>query len=316
MPDVASVKWFNKRVLQSRHDKPFFGAIGLRKPHGPFVVPRAYFDLYDEDSLRYPPGVLDPTHNTLATNADVKDLPPAAIAMLKQFGEKDHKRIVGGGHWKEIVHAYLATISFSDYCLGLILNAWLNGPNASNTVVVLWSDHGWQLGEKMGWRKFTLWERATRVPFMIGGTFGDKEIRSGVENAPTSTIGIFPTVADIALSEVPKASDLGGLPLDGRSLRKPLLDRASSSGPALSTWMLKTDDEGGEARQRHFSVRTVNNRLIAYGNGDRELYDHARDPYEFDNLLAKPTADALATAERLAKFLPKRSECVPRAKSA
>ncbi|WP_020178913.1 sulfatase [Methylopila sp. M107] len=315
MPDIASLKWFNKRVLQTKHDKPFFGAIGLRKPHGPFVVPRKYFNLYPEESLRYPPGVLDPTHNLLSSNKDVKDLPPAAIAMLKQFGEKDHKRIIGGGYWKDIVRAYLATISFSDYCLGLILNAWLDGPNASNTIVVLWSDHGWQLGEKLGWRKFTLWERATRVPYMIGGTFGGREIRAGVESAPVSTLSFFPTIAELALGSVPSASDLGGLKLDGISQRRRLLDQSSESPPAVSTWLLKTDDQAGEARQRHFSVRSARYRLISYGNGDRELYDHNDDPYEFNNLLFKPTSAALAAADSLAKYLPKPSECVARAKA-
>ncbi len=317
MPDVDSVKWFIRRVLKSRHDRPFFGAIGLRKPHGPFIVPQKFFDLYDDSRLHYPPGVLDPAHNTLATNEDVADLPPAAIAMLKQFGEKDHKRIVGGKTdlWKDIVHSYLATISFSDYCLGLILDAWLGGPNASNTIVVLWSDHGWQLGEKMGWRKFTLWERATRVPLMIGGAFGGTTIRPGAENAPTSTVSLFRTLAHTALSEIPRASELGGLPLDGKSLKSVLLDREPGAGPALSTWMLQTADGDGERRARHVSVRTANNRLIAYGNGDRELYYNRNDPYEFRNLLARPDAEAKATAERLAAFLPAASECAARART-
>lgn len=314
MADFNRLEWFNRTVLDVSHDKPFFAAIGLEKPHGPFTVPRRFFDLYDANSLSYPPGVLDPRHNTLDTNADVADLPNAARAMLKQFGVKDHARIVGDGKWKDIVHAYLATISFTDYCLGRVLDAWLKGPNAQNTIVVLWSDHGWQLGEKLGWRKFTLWERATRVPLMIGGSVGDREIRPSRADQPVSTLSLFPTLADLAFGAIPRASDLGGLPLDGASLKANLLDTAQPSGPALTTWMLRTEGEDQpEAEQRHFSIRTRRYRYIQYGDGGRELYDHQSDRYEFDNLLYAPTAETEDIARQLKKFAPPASDCVARA---
>jgi arylsulfatase A-like enzyme len=317
MPDVVRAKWFCENVLGKRHDRPFFGAIGLSKPHLPFTVPQKFFDLYRPDDLHYPPGVLDPRHNTLETNEDVRDLPPAALDMLKQYGARDHRKLTGGEHdyWPDIVRSYLATISFTDHCVGLLLDAWLKGPNADDTVIVLWSDHGWQLGEKLGWRKFTLWERATRVPLMIGGSVGGRRIRPGKATLPVSTLALYPTIARLAAGEIPKAKDLGGLKLDGEPLDDHLFDRdAGGDGHALSTWMLKTEGSGDEeARQRHFSIRTRRHRLIAYGNGDRELYDHSNDPYEFRNLLAEPTAEANDVARRLARKLPEQSDCVRRA---
>jgi arylsulfatase A-like enzyme len=317
MADAIRVGWFARQVLGKRYDRPFFGAIGLSKPHLPFTVPRKFFDFYRRGELAYPPGVLDPRHGRLADNADTRDLPPAALDMLRQYGTGDHERLTGGdrNRWADIVHAYLATISFTDHCVGLLLDAWLKGPNAENTVLMLWSDHGWQLGEKLGWRKFTLWERATRVPLMIGGSVGGRTIRPGRENAPVSTLSLFPTAARLAAGEIPKASELGGLKLDGEPLDDQLFDRPHDlAGCALSTWMLRTQGSGeAEAGARHFSVRTRDHRLIAYGNGDRELYDHRVDPYEFDNLLAEPTAEANDLARRLARRIPTPGDCVRRA---
>ena len=315
MPDVIRTKWVIDNVLSKQHDRPFFAALGFEKPHGPFSVPLGFFSFYDRATLKYPPGVLDHDRFSLTRNMDNRDLPPTAIKMLEQYGDDDTERLTGGdkNYWLDIVHAYLATITFTDHCLGLLLDGWLQGPNRDNTVLMLWSDHGWQLGEKLGWRKFTLWERATRVPLIVAGAVDGETIRASRIDDPVSTISLYPTVCDLAFSDIPAGSDIGGLPLDGASLKRKILGRKTDTAPALSTWYLTNFGSDDEATRRHFSLRSQKYRYIAYANGDRELYDHSTDPYEFNNLMVRPTAEHERIIARLSQSLPSRSECVPRA---
>lgn len=270
MPDVVRARWIADQVLSSSHDKPFFASIGLIKPHLPFIIPHQFFDLYLRPSLRYPPGVLDRNDPLFKNNRDVEDLPYVARRLINRTYGK-HKAIFSSGLWKDIIHAYLAAISFTDYCIGLVLDALLLGPNASNTLVVLWSDHGWQLGEKLAWQKFTLWERATRIPMMIAGP----GIVPGITMSPASSLDLYPTLMDVVFKEVPTH-------LDGVSLKRNLLENKAMRRPVLTTWMMKDADPAIEGP--HFSVRSQHRRLIAYRDGSYELYDHRSDPFEWRNL--------------------------------
>lgn len=269
VPDTVRATWMANRVLKVSHAKPFFAACGIIKPHLPYIVPQQFFDLYPASSIFYPPGVLDPTHNTQATNSDVADL--GAIGRRMNTTLADHALLVQTGKWKAIVRAYLAAISYADYCVGLLLDGLAAGPNADNTIVVLWGDHGQQLGEKLAWRKFTLWERSLRVPLIISGP----GIRAATTGMPVSLIDLYPTVTDLGLGRVPAG-------LQGRSLKANLQNGTNTHSHAISTWREAAGLANGGP---HFSIRNATHRYIRYQSGEKELYDHRTDRYEFTNRL-------------------------------
>lgn len=257
--------------LAKKHDKPFFLAVGFHKPHMPWNVPRKWFDLFPLSSIQLPPHLAD----------DLADIPPAGVAMAKPNG--DHAEMMRSGRWKEAVQAYLATIAYLDMNLGRLLDAYEKSPHRANTILCLWSDHGWHLGEKNHWRKFALWEEATRSPFMwiVPGVTKPGTICA----QPIDYMGIFPTLTDLC-----------GLPtpahVQGTSFRALLANpTAAWDRPAVTTY-----------RYKNHTVRTAQWRYIRYENGDEELYDETKDPNEYVNLAARP--EFAAQKATLAKYLP------------
>lgn len=294
--DVARARWMVKNVLSKRHDKPFFAALGIRKPHMPWVVPQKWFDEYPIDRIRYPLGALDAENTSVGTNKDDQDLPTGGKEMVRQYVD-DHRKIIAGKGWKSAIQAYLAAISLADEAVGVLLDGLLEGPNASDTIICVWSDHGWQLGEKLAWRKFTLWERATHVPLLIGG----EGLRSGPTDALISSLDIYPTLAKLAVGEAPAG-------LDGVSFADKLKGRGGEPRDhALSTWALDIGEGKSGDKDKHFAVRTDTHRLIVYGDGGRELYDERSDPWEWNNLCHKPDRETAALADRLAAYIPRRA---------
>jgi arylsulfatase A-like enzyme len=257
--------------LAKKHDKPFFLAVGFHKPHMPWNVPRKWFDLFPLSSIQLPPHLAE----------DLADIPPAGVAMAKPTG--DHAEMMRSGRWKEAVQAYLATIAYLDMNLGRLLDAYEKSPHRANTILCLWSDHGWHLGEKNHWRKFALWEEATRSPFMwiVPGVTKPGTICA----QPIDYMGIFPTLTDLC-----------GLPtpahVQGTSFRALLANpTAAWDRPAVTTY-----------RYKNHTVRTAQWRYIRYENGDEELYDETKDPNEYVNLAARP--EFAAQKATLAKYLP------------
>jgi arylsulfatase A-like enzyme len=268
--------------LARKHDKPFFLACGLHKPHLPWTVPQKYFDLYPLDAVNLPP--------TRAN--ELEGVPPAGVRMARPEG--DHKTITDAGKWKEAVRAYLAAISYCDAMVGRLLDGFDKSAYARNTVVVLWGDHGWHLGEKYHWRKFALWEQATRAPmiYVVPGLTKPGSVCA----RPVDFMTIYPTLCELC-----------GLPtpghVEGKSVKSLLADTAAAwDQPAVTTHLY----------QNH-AVRTERWRYIRYANGDEELYDHDADPREWTNL-AKDVQFAEVKAG-LAKHLPaKNAPDAPRAK--
>ncbi|MES2794049.1 MAG: sulfatase [Planctomycetota bacterium] len=258
--------------LGQKHSKPFLLTIGLHKPHMPWNVPRKYYDLHPLDQIELPPHQAD----------DLKDVPAAGVKVAKPDG--DHAQILESGRWKEAIQGYLAAISYSDAMLGRLLDAFDKSEYAQNTVIVFWGDHGWHLGEKAHWRKFALWEEATRAPFIWvapGVTHP-----GGVCNRTVDFMSIFPTLTD--LTSIPTPSHV-----EGKSLRALLADpQAQWDQPALTTH--------GE---NNHAVRSEGWRYIRYADGSEELYDETADPYEWTNLAQKP--ESAERIKQLSAALPK-----------
>ena len=272
MSDAKVVDWVIKN-LPGADAKPTFLACGLYRPHLPWYVPQEWFDLFPLSGCKLPKVLQD----------DRKDIPKAALKNLKY--DKDHKRIVKADQWQHAVQAYLASCAFADAMVGRPIDALRESPAADNTVVVLWSDHGWHLGEKLKWRKFTLWEEATRVPLIITGP---SVPNPGVCTRAVSLLDIYPTLTEIC-----------GLPpneaVEGRSLAKLLADpQAEKKRSAITTW----------GRGNH-SIRTERWRYTRYKKGAEELYDHEADPNEWTNLAGDE--EHAKVIKRLAARLPGKS---------
>ncbi len=271
--DGAVVSWASDQ-LRKKSSKPFFLAVGLYRPHSPWYVPKAFFDLFPIDSIQLPEVKAD----------DLADVP--AFAKNHDKPGSHHDEIVKGGKWKEAVQAYLASVAFCDAMLGRVIEALETGPNAKNTIVVFTSDHGWYLGEKNLWHKGKLWEEATRVPLSIlapGVTQPDT-----VSAEPVSLIDLYPTLCDLTKTKAPAH-------LDGTSLAPLLRDPAAKSPRPAVTVM------GGGA-QVSYAARTDQWRYIRYADGSEELYDHHSDPHEWNNVAAAPSNDLLK--KDIATFFP------------
>ena len=254
-------------ALKEKHDQPFFMSFGIFRPHVPMFVPPKWFELYDREKITLP-------------KAPPADLPPNFKGRLNI--EPTHAEVLKKGDWRGMVHAYLACVSFADMCVGEILDGLEEGPNRENTIVVLWSDHGFHLGEKQHWAKRTLWEESTRTPLIIAGPGIDagEDCREAV-----SLLDIYPTLVE--LCELPKNAQLDGISL-APQLNDPHTPRET---PVIST-----------SYYENHAVRTRDWRYIRYADGAEELYDHRSDPDEFTNLANH--ADHQQTKRSLAKWLP------------
>ncbi len=260
--------------LKQDHKKPFFLACGIFKPHMPWQVPRKYYEMFPLETIQLP--------KTLATDLD--DVPEAGRKVAKPQG--DHATMLKTENWKHAVQGYLASIAFADAMVGRVVNALENSSYAENTIIVLWGDHGWHLGEKQHWRKFALWEEATRAPLMMvvpGVTQPNSVCRRTVD-----FMDIYPTLAELCGLPIPPHTEgVSLVPL----LKNPL---AKWDRPAVTT----------HGRNNH-AVRSERFRYIRYADGSEELYDHDADPMEWKNL-----AEDLQFAEAkaaLAKWLPKKN---------
>lgn len=260
-------------LKQAPKDKWFFIGCGFRLPHVPCFAPKKWFDLYPDDKLIMPP----------VKENDRDDTPRFSWYLHWKLPEPRLETLKKQQEWRKLVRAYLASTSFMDEQVGRVLEALDATGRAKETIVVLWSDHGWHLGEKGITGKNSLWERSTRVPLIFAGP----GIAAGAKcNRPVELLDLFPTLLE-----------LGGFrsrnDLEGHSL-VPLLKDASAARewPAITTH-----------NQGNHAIRTQKWRYIRYADQSEELYDMEADPNEWTNLAAE--AKHAGVKRELAKWLPK-----------
>ena len=270
-------------TLGEDFEKPFFMSVGFFRPHVPLFVPPKWFELYDAESLTLPK---NPT-------LDLDDIPKNFLTINDYAAAPTHAEVVQHGKQRSLTQAYLASISFVDHCVGIVLEALKSSPHAENTLIVLWSDHGFHLGEKQHWAKRTLWEESTRVPLLFAGP----AIKPGKTcPQPASLLDIYPTLVE--LCRLPANPHLEGLSLVPQ-LSEPTTPRER---PAITSSYFG-----------NHSIRSRDWRLISYQDGARELYDHRTDPDEFHNLADDPAHQAIY--DQLSGWLPKEATAEFKAKS-
>jgi arylsulfatase A-like enzyme len=267
--------------LANPPEKPFFLACGLYRPHEPWFVPKKYFEPFPLDEIQLPPGY---------RADDLDDIPPAGRKLARN---RYFPHINWNGQWRQGVQAYLASIHFADAMLGRVLDALEASPRRDNTIVVLWSDHGWHLGEKEHWQKFTGWRVCTRVPYFISVPKGCPGLPAGTApgrcDLPVSTFDTFRTL--LSLTGVP---DRETQAVGGRDLSPLLADPAAEWQHSAITQLGKPGE---------FAVSGKRFRYIRYADGGEELYDIREDPYEFTNLAGDPAHTA--TMETMRTLGPK-----------
>ena len=263
-PDERVTDWAVDQ-LRREHEQPFFLAVGIFRPHIPWFVPERFFDLYPLDDIRLPqPG-------------NWREGLPAAGQRMGEERRAWHRWIEANGEWARAVQGYLASISFADAQVGRLLDALEASGRADETIIVLWSDHGFHLGERETWEKFTLWEESTRVPFIV---VAPSQVEPGTRSArAVDLLDIYPTLVELAGLPAPAHEFEGGSLIPW--LRDPTRPR---DRPAIST-----------AASGQHTVRTDRWRYIRYRDGSGELYDHESDPEERVNLVHNPIyADTVA----------------------
>lgn len=262
-----------KGYCNSDKEAPFFLAVGFYKPHLPFVAPKRYFDLYDPNTIELPENYqLDTSQHAVST---------AHYALKKYKGPATDTRKQLPEHYaRELIHAYLACVSFVDAQIGLILESLEELGLSSNTIVVFWSDHGWHLGEQGMWGKTTNFENATRAPLII--KVPHSESSGSHSQALVEYVDLYPTLLELTGHEIPNY-------LEGTSL-VPLLKEPNRSwkSAAFSQFPRGNSVEG-------YAIRTDRYRYVAWYRKNpvtgergvlahRELYDHQTDPLESINL--------------------------------
>lgn len=271
--DYQVASWTVEQIKSAPKDQPFFIAAGFFLPHVPCYATQKWFDLYpDDDSVL--PKILE---------RDREDTPRFSWYLHWHLPEPRLKWVQENNQWRNLVRSYLACVSFTDSQVGRLLDALDAAGHADNTIVVLWGDHGWHLGEKEITGKNTLWDRGTKVPLIFAGP----GVKSGQRcTQPAELLDIYPTL--IELASLPKRGDLEGISL-APQLRDATIKRER---PAITSH-----------NQGNHGIRSENWRYIRYADGTEELYDMVNDPNEWHNVAAKPESAAVIEEHR--KWMPK-----------
>ena len=271
-PDGKTAKWVKANLLEGQLQEPFFLGAGIFEPHLPNYAPQKYFDQFPLEDIKLPDGFLE---------NDLDDVPAAHAKMAHNPWLK---RIREMGQWKPAIQAYLACTAMVDDLVGQIVEALEKSKYADNTIVVLWSDHGFHHGEKGRWGKYSLWERATRVNciWVVPGVTKAGSVCS----KPVNLLDIYPTLASLAGCKPPAKQ------LEGNDLSVLMKDPEAPWDEATVTTF----------GYKNYGVRSGRYRYIVYEDGSEELYDHTNDKWEWENLAGNPQFAAVKKDMR--KWIP------------
>jgi arylsulfatase A-like enzyme len=290
-PDEKNAAWAVNQLQQLENaDEPFFLAVGFVRPHTPLHAPQKYFDLYPLE----PGGVVD---QVVLTRLQENDIADTHMHDLVPMGNANRNK--GPRYYQTLLEsydddmvqalrvytqAYLACVAAVDDAIGTVITALDNSPLKDNTIVVVTSDHGYNLGEKEWLFKGSPWEESCRVPLLI--RVPEVTIPGSKVEVPVSLIDLYPTLIDFC--DLPKDNRMNesGAYLDGYSLRALIEDPTGNTwtGHEAALTMLHNQSGNAQLNSHHFSIRTQHYRYIRYSNGDEELYDHRTDPDEWNNL--------------------------------
>jgi choline-sulfatase len=271
--DYQVASWAVEQIKTAPKDQPFFIAAGFFLPHVPCYATQKWFDLYPDDDSVLPKVKLD----------DRDDTPRFSWYLHWHLPEPRLKWVQENNQWRNLVRSYLACTSFVDAQVGRILTALDEAGLADNTIVVLWGDHGWHLGEKGITGKNTLWDRGTKVPLIFAGP---GIAPGGRCTQPAELLDIYPTL--IELCHLPPRTDLEGLSLQPQLTNA----KAKRERPAITSH-----------NQGNHGIRSERWRYIRYADGSEELYDLQTDPHEWTNVVGQPEhAEVIAQHRR---WLPK-----------
>jgi arylsulfatase A-like enzyme len=270
--DYQVASWACEQLSQMPRDKPFFLSAGFALPHVPCYATQRWFDLYPDDDSVLPKVLQD----------DREDTPRFAWYLHWNLPEPRLAWVQENHEWRNLVRSYLACVSFMDSQVGRILDALADSGHAEDTVVVVWGDHGWHLGEKLITGKNTLWERSTHVPLVLAGPGVARGARC---NQPAELLDLYPTLVE--LCGLPPRDDQ-----EGHSLVPQLKDAA-----AKRPWPAITSHNQG-----NHAVRSQHWRYIRYADGSEELYDLRSDPDEWHNVALDSSNTAVLQQHR--RWLP------------
>ncbi len=270
--DYQVASWAIEQLRSAPKDEPFFLAAGFFLPHVPCFTTQKWYDLFPEDDSVLP----------IVRADDRDDTPRFSWYIHWSLPEPRLKWVQQNNQWRNLVKSYLACTSFVDAQIGRILTTLEETGLAENTIVVVWGDHGWHLGEKGITGKNTLWDDGTRVPLIFAGP-GVKGGQRCLQ--PAELLDIYPTLID--LCKLQPRNDLEGI-----SLQPQLRDALSKrERPAITSH-----------NQGNHGIRSQDWRYIRYADGSEELYDIRKDPNEWTNLIGKSGYEEIIAEHR--RWLP------------
>ena len=261
--------------LNSQPKEPFFLALGFFLPHVPCFATQKWFDLYPENEIKPPQTIRN----------DRSDTPRFSWYLHWKLPEVRLKFLEEKNEWVNLTRSYMACTSFVDHQIGRVIDALEKNDQAKNTIVVLWSDHGWHIGEKEITGKNTLWDDGTRVPLIFSGP----GINKGRCKQPVELLDIFPTLNEMC--NLPSLNHLEGLSL------KPQLTNFKTKRVKPAITCHNHDNN---------AVRSENWRYILYADGSEEFYDMKNDPNEWENLASNKKYKELMMEHR--KWIPEKNQ--------
>jgi arylsulfatase A-like enzyme len=272
--DYRTANWFAGR-LNEDYDKPFFMAVGISKPHLPWFVPQEYFDKYNPDTISIPAYQLNDLDDILTKTGEKYAKPSPDFLWVQQ----DQML------FKKAIQAYMASVSYADDCIGVVLDALKKSKYADNTIVILFGDHGWHLGEKLRFRKAELWKESTQTTFIVHIPGMNKQ-QYCFRNV--NLIDIYPTLIDLCKLP-PKVN------IDGQSLGPLLCNPSLKWGPSLTT----------DSKESHSVISEDWHYIYRNQKGCvEELYNIKTDPMEWNNLASSSDKKILQIKNDMQKLIP------------